>query len=173
MIRFRKIEIDLRKKIPRFTGALKKRKEINAVYLFGSYAKNKVLPLSDIDIAILLRKGIPKAKYWDYKLDLLSVAVKILGTEEIDFVVLQEAPFELAYHILRDGKLLFCRDQNEKNFFQERTVRDYLDTQPIREETYFHLKERLQKGRFAHDTGKYKQDIENARRLFEKIRTYS
>lgn len=148
------------------TEIFKKQPEINALYLFGSYARDKLKPLSDIDIAVLLKRGVGNADYWDVKLKLLNKAIAILGTDEIDFVVLNEAPYELRYNILKDGKILFCRNEKERREFQEKGVLDYLDTQSLREEGLFHLKDRIRERRLGDDEGKHKEDIESVRRFF-------
>lgn len=151
MIRFKKIKPGIEKKIPSLTREFKKRRYINCLYLFGSRAKGTVKPLSDIDIGVILNKNVSRSKATDFKLELLSKAAKILGTDEIDLVVLNEAPPDLTFNILRDGKILFCRDR--KNFFdfREAVISNYLDTMHLRDEISFHLDERIKKGRYAYD----------------------
>ena len=117
MIRFRKINHNLRERFPALIEGFKKDLRINALYLFGSYARDKIKPLSDIDIAVLLRNSQAKKDYWDIKLGLLNKAMAILGTDEIDFVLLNEAPYELGYNILKEGRILFCRDEKERQEF--------------------------------------------------------
>lgn len=169
MIRLRKIQNNLKERMPKLIGAFKQDKGINAFYLFGSYAKEQIKPLSDIDIAVLLRKDIVSAKYWDYKIKLLSVAIGILKTEEIDLVLLNEAPPELRYNILKEGKFLFCHNEKEKQGFQEKAVSDYLDTEHLRQESYFYLKQQIRTRRFGDDQGKYKEDFESIRRIFGEV----
>lgn len=166
MIRFKKIAHSLKERLSRLTEIFKKQPEINALYLFGSYARDKLKPLSDIDIAVLLNRGARDTNYWDIKLKFLNKAIAILGTDEIDFVVLNEAPYELRYNILKEGKILFCRKEKERREFQEKAVWDYLDTRYLREEGFFHLKERIREGRFGNDQGKHKEDFEYVRRIF-------
>lgn len=113
---------------------------------------------------------MPVREYWQYKIDLLTIAMRILETEEIDFVVLNEAPYELAFQVLKKGKLVFCKNQRERQDFQEKTVMNYLDTQHLRDEIFFHLKERIRTGRFTHGQGRYKKDIESVRRVFGEIK---
>lgn len=170
MIRFRKINHDLKERLPCLIEAFRRNSGINALYLFGSYAKDKPKPLSDIDIAVLLKRGTRDTDYWDIKLKLLNKAIAILGTDEIDFVVLNEAPFELRYNILKEGKVLFCRNEKERGEFQEKAVLDYLDTHALREEGFFHLKERIREGRFGDDEGRHKEDFEYVRRIFGRAR---
>lgn len=169
MIRFKKIEHSLKERLPRLIEVFKKRPEINALYLFGSYARDKLKPLSDIDIAALLKKGVSRADYWNLRLELMNKAAAILGTDEIDFVILNEAPFELRYNILKEGKILFCRNEKERQEFQERAVLDYLDTQALREEGFLHLRQRIKEGRFGDDEGKHKEDIDTVRRFFGEV----
>lgn len=169
MVRFRKITHNIQDRLPGLIEDFKRIPGINALYLFGSYAKDEVKPLSDIDIAVLLRNNAAKADYWDIRLGLLNKAMAILGTDEIDFVLLNEAPYELCYNILKDGRILFCRDEKERQKFQEKTVMDYLDTQALREESYFHLKERIREGRFGDDQGKHKEDFNAVRRFFGEV----
>lgn len=166
MIRCRKITHNIKERLPALTEYFKKMSGINALYLFGSYARDKIKPLSDIDIAVLLRNSVAKADYWDIKLGLLNKAMAILVTDEIDFVLLNEAPYELGYNILKEGRILFCRDDRERQEFQEQVVMNYLDTQALREEGYFHLKERIRERRFGDDQGKHKEDFEYVRRIF-------
>ena len=166
MIRFRKINHNLKERLPCLIEAFRKNPDINALYIFGSYARDKIKPLSDIDIAVLLKRGARDTDYWDIKLKLLNKATAILGTDEVDFVVLNEAPHELRYNILKESKILFCRNEKERREFQEKAVLDYLDTQALREEGFFHLKERIREGRFGNDEGKHKEDFEYIKRIF-------
>ena len=173
MIRFKKTEGNLKQKLPGLVEVFKRNPKVSASYLFGSYVKDEIKPLSDIDIAVLLKNNISRLSYWDLKIGLLNKAIQILATEEIDFVLLNEAPYELAYNILKSGKILFCRDEKSLIEFKERIVLNYLDTQALREEGFFHLLERIRKGRFGDDKGRYKEDFEGIRRVLGEIKTYS
>lgn len=166
MIRFKRIKGNIKERLPRLIKAFRRKTEIGALYLFGSYAKDDIKPLSDIDIAVFLKRNIPSSEYWDLKINILNKAVKILGTEEIDFVLLNEAPYELAYNILKTGRILFCCDEKYHTEFQEKIVLNYLDTKPLREEGFFHLKERIKKGRFSNDQARHNKDFAGIRRIF-------
>lgn len=171
MIRLKNIESNIKERLPKLIEEFKQDENIAVFYLFGSYAKDEIKPLSDVDIAVLFKKNVSAKKYWDFKLNLVSKAMPVLGTDEVDFVVLNEAPYELAYNILKEGRILFCRDEKWFLEFREKTVMSYLDTQFLREEGYFHLMERIDSGRFGYDEGKYKKDIEGIRRLFGEIKS--
>lgn len=170
MIRFKKIPDDLKERIPILSEVFEREKEISCFYIFGSYAKGQVRPLSDIDIAVLLRKNVSSARYWDYKIKLLAKAAGALKTEEIDLVILNEAPFELRYNILKDGKILFCHNERERRDFQENSVLNYMDTRYLREESFFHLKRQARTRRFGNDQGRHQKDFEDVKRIFGEVR---
>jgi hypothetical protein len=43
-------------------------------------------------------------------------------------VILNEAPPLLRYEVLSHGGILFCRDEDRLQEFEERTLREYFDT---------------------------------------------
>jgi len=155
MIRCAKIKGNIKNKIPRLVARLRKVPQVNAALLFGSYARGEVKSLSDIDIAVLLDRRLPKRRYWDYKLKLSGMAMKALGTDELDFVILNEAPCDIAFNILKEGTICFCRDEEQMGEYREKAVLRYFDTQPIREELRFHALRRAKTGRFGDDQEKH------------------
>jgi predicted nucleotidyltransferase len=99
-------------------------------YLFGSQAKGNVGPLSDIDIAVCFDETIPSAEHFDLRLEVLGELTDLLQTDDVDLVVLNEAPPLLAHRILRDGRLLFSADERSRLRFETRAVLQYLDWKP-------------------------------------------
>lgn len=64
------------KLIRKYIEELKKRKiDVVAAYLFGSYAKGKASPWSDIDVAILTKKFIGDS--FDFKFLLMKIAREV------------------------------------------------------------------------------------------------
>ena len=70
-------------------------------YLFGGFAKGRVTRLSDVDLALYLKK----AKGLDY-LALFRDISKTLGTDEMDLIILNTAPLSLTGRILQNRKVL-------------------------------------------------------------------
>lgn len=69
------------------------RKEIVLAYLYGSLAKGVTYPQSDIDIAILLGESMSEVAYpYGYRAEILSDLMKVLRTNRIDLIALNEAP---------------------------------------------------------------------------------
>ncbi|MFN7182337.1 MAG: type VII toxin-antitoxin system MntA family adenylyltransferase antitoxin [Planctomycetota bacterium] len=130
MIKKKRIEHNIVDLIPLLTQSLKEDRDVIFAYLFGSYAQNKTFPLSDIDIALYLHKDIED--FYSKKLILLEVINKILLTDEIDLVILNEAPLYLQFEIIKTGKLLFCHDHLKRIKFASKLIMLYLDTEPLR-----------------------------------------
>lgn len=121
--------------LEKMVRVFKKRREILFVYLFGSHARKQVMPLSDIDIGIFVDKEAIKGKKfpYSYEAQLASELGPILKTEQIDLVLLNDAPILLKHRCMTEGKLLYCRDEISHAMFRVRTLHEYLDTKPLRE----------------------------------------
>lgn len=120
-------------KLPLLVDRLSAFPEVVAVYLFGSFARGKPRKMSDVDIAVLTadRSGNPgSSRHLDY----IVAASKALGTDRLDLVILDSAPIALRHAVFRDGKLLFVRNPRVLAQFREESLRQYLDTVPLRAE---------------------------------------
>lgn len=133
-------EIDL------LSHALKKEKAVVFAYLFGSQATHQAGKLSDTDIAIFFRPEVKSTNYFKRKISLLAILSKTLKSENIDLVILNEAPVTLNYQILRSGKLLFSKNEVSRIRFIMRTFSFYLDQAPLRNLQWEYLRKRIAHG---------------------------
>lgn len=112
----------------RIIAYLQDMQDINAGYIFGSFASQREGPTSDIDIAILLFAGpLSFQRKNNIILDLNEITER-----EVDCVELNEAAPVLQMQILKNGKLLFCKDKRHLNEFTIKVIRNYLDLKQIR-----------------------------------------
>lgn len=125
------------------------RPEVIAVYVFGSQATGRAGPLSDADVAVLLHDSISAERRGDLHLDLIGAAVGALGTNEVDLVLLRQAPPLLRHRVLRDGILILDRAPRERLRFQVRALNEYFDTAPLRAELARGLCNRLAEGTYG------------------------
>lgn len=102
--------------------------DIALVYLFGSRATGAVGPLSDYDLAVWLDRGSTTLA-WLAKLQHEFACA--LGTDRIDLVVLNEAPIELAYRVIAQGKLLYQRDIATRVEYEADVLSRYGDYLPV------------------------------------------
>ena len=108
---------------------------IVAAYQFGSTIRGGEGPLSDLDIAILVRdEQTPLA------VDLLRVELllayelqKQLHVQQVDLITLNRQRLPLQYAILRTGRLIFETDPKYRIRFVQKVIPDYLDFQPSSE----------------------------------------
>lgn len=93
-------------------------------YLFGSKSMGVQTPQSDTDIAVLL-SDIPENPL-DFHLHLIDQLAEVLG-DYIDLIVLNTAPPFLRHQILKHGRVIYCRDEKARVFFEVRAEKEYMD----------------------------------------------
>ena len=92
------------------SGALVQRDEVLEAYLFGSRASGRAQAHSDLDIAVFVdERALPRQDY-GYAAQLTTYLMAVLGSNEIDVVVLNRAPPLLYHRVLRDGRRILARD---------------------------------------------------------------
>ena len=125
--------------------------QITAFYLFGSYAAGRPTPMSDIDLAVLLDKSVERERYLAERLRLMGELSTILGTDEVELVVLNESPPGLAYRVIRDGELLFAPEEGKGELvdFKVRNMDRYFDFQPAQRIFSEGLARRIREGSFG------------------------
>lgn len=146
---YEKAELVLR--LQKFIEGNKGYGEMVAFYLFGSYATGRQTPKSDIDLAVLLDKAVGKEQYLDERLGLMGKLSVVLGNVAFDVVVLNEVPASLAYRVIRDGELLYIRDEAKKQLvdFKVRTMDQYFDFRPAQKIFSEGLARRIKEGGFG------------------------
>ena len=101
--------------------------EVVLGFLFGSYARGQGRADSDVDCAVLLADNVPADGYFRFRLLVMDGLARSIGRDDVDLAILNEAPLALAYRVLRDGKLLFCRDHAAYVQYRVRTLDLYFD----------------------------------------------
>ena len=130
----KKLPANVENRIPGVIVKITQDPTIVAVYAFGSLTEGNLKPLSDLDFGVLISNALSKKQRFKKQLDLIGTFIEKLGTEEIDLVVLNDDPLRFAFHILKSGKLLYCRDRHQLVDFMEKTTKMYLDFKSIRKE---------------------------------------
>ncbi len=109
---------------PELDEAIKeiKKNDIDAIYLFGSYATGKVKPTSDIDICVIAKKDIPKEA---------KEAILSNSSKKIDIVIFWDLPYAIRFRILKEGKPLYVKDNLTLQRIKTDTLRSYRDFRPV------------------------------------------
>ncbi len=126
MIRFEKIPEDILSRLPQLEQLFNKEKQVIFAYLFGSLAKGKQDPLADVDIAVYIKTLEALA---DYKGELFLKLSDVLGTSEIDLVILNSAPISLAGRILQGRRIIIDKEPFKRHLYESLTLREFFDFQ--------------------------------------------
>lgn len=129
-----KLQRDVAKRIPELINQISQVKEIVALYTFGSLSSGELNPLSDLDFGVLVSNKLGQDERFDKHLELIGLFNKVFETDEIDLILMNDAPMRFSYNIIRSGKLLFCADSGTLTEFIEKTVKVYLDFRYFRDE---------------------------------------
>ena len=124
MIKFQQLPDNIESLMPLVTDYLKSNLHIIFAYLFGSLAKRKPQPLSDVDIAVYLKQG---ANVVECKLEILGRLIDILQTDEIDLVVLNAVNLPLVINILKSKKIIVDKEPFVRHIFESLAMRKYFD----------------------------------------------
>ncbi|TAN62664.1 nucleotidyltransferase domain-containing protein [bacterium] len=128
------------------------RGEIEFAYLFGSHAKGTAGRLSDIDIAVYVREktlSLKRRYPYGYKAALASDLMKILNTNDVDIVVLNEAKPFLRHQAIKYGMLLKRGNEELRISFWVDTLQRYDDAKRLMKIQHDCMKKRIDRGTFG------------------------
>jgi len=114
--------------------------EVRLAVLFGSTARGKAGPRSDVDIGVLLDPDTPEARSQvEYELG------RAVRDREVDVIFLKDAPPLLRFEIARDGVVLRQDEDGLWTNFKARAMIDWWDWEPIASRIELALIERLRR----------------------------
>lgn len=116
--------------VERLTALLERRAEVLDAYLFGSVARGDEHAGSDVDIAVYIDEARAEGGAWGYCADLTTDLMGALNTNDVDVVVLNQAPPLLYHRVLRDGIRLLSRDLQATTQRAGMALSRYLDFVP-------------------------------------------
>ncbi|MBI2217795.1 MAG: nucleotidyltransferase domain-containing protein [Candidatus Rokubacteria bacterium] len=110
--------------------ALEAEPDVAFAIVFGSTARGRRRPDSDVDVAVELRDGAPR----DVRaLGRLVARLESAVGRTVDLVLLDEAPPGVAYRAFRDGQVVVEHDHATLVARKARVILEYLDFKPIEE----------------------------------------
>jgi len=112
--------------------AIEKDQNVLLAYVFGSFAREYTTPLSDIDIAVLLKENslINFANTWS------NIATAFgMSEDKIDLLDLSKAPISLKHKVIKEGIKLVDREDFQEKIVEE-IVNKYPETSYLMNETY-------------------------------------
>lgn len=119
-----KISTNQKRKIQKMIGnILQKEKQIHFSYLHGSFLENM---FRDIDIGIYIDKNLSKKKQFSYELSLEKKLQNIVSYP-VDVRILNHAPLSFSFSVIKNGIILFSKDENKRIDFETRIFSKYHD----------------------------------------------
>ena len=108
-----------------------------SVYLFGSHIRGTAHRESDVDVGVLLayRRYPRRAERSDLIVPLNTDIIGATHCNDVDVVILNDAPPELAATIVTSGQRLYCADEQADQDFVRTARLLYADIQPFLERT--------------------------------------
>lgn len=98
--------------------------DVYAVILFGSVAKGISNSLSDVDVCIVLND----------KLDFLAMSLKkleYLSLVDYDVSIFQQLPLYIRHRVMKEGKVLFYRNEDRLYELAIETMKEFEDFKRI------------------------------------------
>jgi len=91
-----------------------------AIYLFGSFARQRQTQHSDMDFAVLGADKYPATKIWD-----LGQKLAVITGRDVDLVDLRAADTVLRIQVIGKGQCLYQTDQPAVTVFADFVFSDY------------------------------------------------
>jgi predicted nucleotidyltransferase len=131
-------------------AALEAAPEIQEAYLFGSQATGTATAISDVDVAVCIdRASAPAASAYGYAADLAVRLGRALGRDDVEVVVLNDAPPLLYHRAITRGVRIFSRDLRATTTREGRALSRYCDYVPQLRRIDAALRARLAAGTFG------------------------
>jgi predicted nucleotidyltransferase len=103
--------------VARLVARAKTDPDVLAVLLFGSRARGDAAPSSDFDVCLVLG-GNPRSDR-----DRAEKRLEYLAEENLDVAVFESLPLHIRSRVLKDGTVLYVRDEDALDAVAIRTVR--------------------------------------------------
>jgi len=105
--------------VERLIDDVKTDERVLAVLLYGSRARGEETATSDIDLCVVLLPGR------DTRDDQVAARMSYLKHGDVDVHIFQQLPLYVRRRVLREGKVLFCRDADELYTLAYRTAQAF------------------------------------------------
>ncbi len=112
-------EVEREKVVKKLADILKKREEVIFAYIHGSFLKGN---FRDVDVAIYLTES--RDVFYEIELEVeLEETLKL----PVDVRILNSAPLSFRFGVIKNGLILFSKDEQVRVEFETRTISEYHD----------------------------------------------
>jgi predicted nucleotidyltransferase len=101
-------------------------------YLYGSQVTGNTNKESDFDFAVMLSNELSDEQRFKVRLKLMSEISRILKTDAIDLIILNDVhSIFLKFVVIKEGLLIFDQCPSERIDFELKTMNEYYDFKPF------------------------------------------
>jgi len=123
-------DLDKERMIKEISRCLSGFEDLLLGYLYGSFLVRN--DFHDIDIAILLSRERKPYELFKYSMTIASDLERCITPRfDVDLRILNNAPVEFQYEVVRTGKVVFARDEGLRIAFEADVMAKYLDLKPL------------------------------------------
>ncbi len=108
--------------IERVAEQIKKIKGVQAVILFGSYARGTAKGISDIDICVLADRKISEK---------IKDEICSFSSQKLDISIFWDLSPSMRFQIVKEGKMLFSSSEESMHIAKAETFKEYQDFKHI------------------------------------------
>lgn len=137
-----KFDENIQRKIIKY---LSRKKEVAAVYLFGSQIKGGAREGSDIDIGILFAQTKKKSLLSLPEITYSSNLSEIIG-KRVEAIDLGRTRIDFAHRVITEAKLLLSNNEKARINFEEKILSLYFDLKPALDEYFNNLSQITRRG---------------------------
>jgi len=113
------------KELKKLIEKIEKDRDALAVLLFGSYVRNE--EFSDVDVCIVLKQ---RKKFTPLYLSRKKLRYSI-AFPNLDIQIFQQLPLSMKMRILKEGKVMFCKDEDLLYDLAFSTIREFELFKPL------------------------------------------
>lgn len=139
--------------------------EIMALYFYGSHMQGYANPLSDIDIAIMVRPEIPKTQLWR-----LEDRWAVIWPEWVDLRILNLAPLPFRYEVTAHGRRLWTAAAVAVADVESLIWRQYWDIRPRLKQDLVHFVEQILEQKDEAERQQYAAALVKVRAVHHRVR---
>lgn len=112
---------NLNKELGKLKEELKQDNNILAVFLFGSVSRADNHRGSDVDICLVMKQGFYTP------LELSQKKLEYLNLFNADIQIFQQLPLYIRVRVIKEGKCLFCKNEDELYQIVFSAIREFED----------------------------------------------
>ena len=99
-------------------------RDVLAISLFGGQARGDAGPGSDVDVCVVLEARAPS------RIEASHKRLDYLAGRDLDVKIFQQLPLYIRSRVLKEGRVLFVRDEDRLYELAYRTARAFEDFRP-------------------------------------------